>query len=126
METYPTGRIYLVLDNGSSHRSKLTQEFFEQFERLVPVFLPVHASWLNQVEIWFSALKRQVLKGASSVSIDQLKARILLYIETHNQKMAKPYKWTTEGRPLTGSRLRCQKIWRQYRNTLPESQRANR
>jgi transposase len=96
---YPRETLYLILDNGTTHRSHATTEFLASYKRLIPVFLPTHASWLNQVELWFSALTRQALKNASFASRDELVARILHYIESHNAK-AKPYRWTSKGEPL--------------------------
>jgi hypothetical protein len=65
------------------------------------VYTPKHTSWLNQVEIWFSILVRRLLKRASFTSIDDLRARILAFIAYFNATMAKPFKWTYKGRPLT-------------------------
>ena len=62
---------------------------------------PKHASWMNQVEIWFSILARKLLKRGSFTSIDDLKAKVLAFIEYFNRTMAKPFKWTYQGKPLT-------------------------
>ena len=64
------------------------------------VYTPVHTSWLNQIELWFSILVRRLLKRASFSSKENLKARILDFIDYFNQTMAKPFKWTYTGRPL--------------------------
>jgi len=63
-------------------------------------FTPKHASWLNQIEIWFSILARKVLKRATFTSTQDLKAKIEAFIEYFNKTMAKPFKWTYQGRPL--------------------------
>jgi hypothetical protein len=55
---------------------------------------------LNQVEIWFSILVRRLLKRASFTSVDELRQRVLAFIDYFNQTMAKPFKWTYAGRPL--------------------------
>lgn len=55
---------------------------------------------LNQIEIWFSILVRKLLKRASFKSIDDLKARILDFIDYFNKTMAKPFKWTYKGKVL--------------------------
>ncbi len=65
------------------------------------VYTPLHTSWLNQVEIWFSILVRRLLKRGNFTSVDDLKQRILDFIAYFNQTMAKPFKWTYAGRPLT-------------------------
>ena len=64
-------------------------------------YTPIHASWMNQVEIWFSILVRRLLRQASFASIDDLKAKVLAFVEYFNQTMAKPFKWTYRGRALT-------------------------
>lgn len=68
--------------------------------RIQFVYVPKHTSWLNQVEIWLSILVRKVLKRASFGSTEELRARILAFIEYFNRTMAKPFKWTYTGRPL--------------------------
>ena len=65
------------------------------------VYVPKHTSWVNQIEWWFSILARRLLKRASFDSIDQMRQRILAFIQYFNQTMAKPFKWTYKGRPLT-------------------------
>lgn len=65
------------------------------------VYTPKHCSWLNQIEIWFSILVRKLLRRASFTSTDDLRDRILAFIDYFNTTMAKPFKWTYTGRPLT-------------------------
>ncbi len=65
------------------------------------VYTPKHCSWLNQIEMWFSILVRRLLKRASFKSTDELRQRILEFIDYFNQTLAKPFKWTYKGRPLT-------------------------
>jgi transposase len=65
------------------------------------VYTPKHTSWLNQVEIWFSILARRLLKRASFTSVEALEKRVLAFIEYFNATLAKPFKWTYKGRPLT-------------------------
>ncbi|MGB1288661.1 MAG: transposase, partial [Aggregatilineales bacterium] len=64
------------------------------------VYTPKHSSWLNQIEIWFSILMRRLLKRASFTSLDDLRQRILDFIDYFNRVLAKPFKWTYTGRPL--------------------------
>lgn len=64
------------------------------------VYTPKHCSWLNQIEMWFSILVRRLLKRASFKSTDELRQRILEFIEYFNVTLAKPFKWTYKGRPL--------------------------
>jgi transposase len=77
------------------------KEFLEDANhRIQFVYTPKHASWLNQVEIWFSILTRRLLRRGSFPSLEQLQARILSFIEFFNKTMAKPFKWLYTGRPL--------------------------
>ncbi|MFN8566804.1 MAG: transposase [Kouleothrix sp.] len=67
--------------------------------RIQFVYVPKHTSWLNQVEIWFSILVRRVIKRGNFTSLDDLRAKILAFVEYFN-RMAKPFRWTYTGRPL--------------------------
>ncbi len=101
MRAYPKTKLYLVLDNGASHCSKATRAFLnEHSDLLVPVYLPTHASWLNQIEIWFSALSRHALRNTSFPNKEALRRRIREYIQHHN-RIARPYRWK-KGKPLKG------------------------
>ena len=68
--------------------------------RLVFHYTPNHCSWLNQMEIWLSILVRKLLKRGSFTSVADLKAKILAFIDYYNRTMAKPFKWTYQGKPL--------------------------
>ncbi|WP_366933297.1 transposase [Nostoc sp. NMS7] len=68
--------------------------------KIVFHYTPKHSSWLNQIEIWFSILVRKLLRRASFKSQDDLKTRILEFIDYFNQTMAKPLKWTYKGKVL--------------------------
>jgi len=63
-------------------------------------YTPKHSSWLNQIEIWFSILARKLLKRGSFTSQDDLKNRLLNFINYFNKTMAKPFKWTYKGKVL--------------------------
>jgi putative transposase len=77
------------------------KEFLQdESHRIRFVYTPKHTSWLNQIEIWFSILTRKLLKRASFCSVDDLRQRILKFIDYFNRTMAKPFKWTYTGRPL--------------------------
>jgi transposase len=62
------------------------------------VYTPKHASWLNQIELWFSILARRMLRRASFRTIEELRERILRFIEYFNRVLAKPFNWTYTGR----------------------------
>jgi len=68
--------------------------------RLRFVYTPKHCSWLNQVEIWFSILARKLLRRGTFTSAEDLRQRLLAFIEYFNRTMAGPFKWTYTGRPL--------------------------
>jgi putative transposase len=69
--------------------------------RIVFHYTPKHCSWLNQIEIWLSILVRKLLKRGSFTSVEHLKAKVLEFIDYYNRTMAKPFKWTYQGKPLT-------------------------
>jgi len=69
--------------------------------RIVFHYTPKHASWMNQIEIWFSILARKVLKRGNFTSIDDLKAQVLAFIDYYNLSMAKPFNWTAKGKALS-------------------------
>lgn len=86
-------RVFWVLDNGSSHRGQTAvRRLTEAYPRLVPVHLPIHASWLNQVEIYFSILERKVLTPPAAASLDELAARILAF-QARYEILAQPFEW---------------------------------
>jgi len=92
-------KIHLVLDNGSSHVSKATKAWLEQHPRFVVHHTPKHASWLNQVELFFSILSRRLLKRGEFDSRDDLVAKVMAFIREHN-RTARPFRWTYDGSPL--------------------------
>lgn len=64
------------------------------------LYTPKHTSWLNQIEMWFSILVRRLLKRGNFTSVEDLRERLLAFINYFNRTMAKPFKWTYTGRPL--------------------------
>ena len=68
--------------------------------RIVFHYTPKHCSWLNQIEIWLGILTRKLLRRGSFASLDDLKAKVLAFIDYYNLTMAKPFKWTYQGKPL--------------------------
>jgi hypothetical protein len=69
--------------------------------RIVFYYTPKHASWLNQIEIWFSILVRKLLRKGSFVSVDDLRNKVMRFIDYYNSTMAKPFKWTYGGKALS-------------------------
>lgn len=68
--------------------------------RIVFHYTPKHASWMNQIEIWFSILARKLLKRGNFSSVADLKAKVLAFIEYFNRTMAKPFRWTYQAKAL--------------------------
>jgi transposase len=68
--------------------------------RIVFHYTPKHASWMNQIEIWFSILSRKLLKRGTFTSVVDLKAKVLAFVEYFNRTMAKPFRWTYQGKAL--------------------------
>jgi hypothetical protein len=68
--------------------------------RIVFHYTPKHASWMNQIEIWFSILVRKLLKRGNFTATDDLKAKVLAFIDYYHRTMAKPFKWTYKGKAL--------------------------
>ena len=68
--------------------------------RIVFHYTPKHGSWMNQVEIWLSILVRKLLKRGNFTSVADLKAKVLAFVAYFNRTMAKPFKWTYQGKAL--------------------------
>ncbi|HEY8695216.1 MAG TPA: IS630 family transposase [Chloroflexota bacterium] len=97
---YPRGRVHCVLDNLNTHYGPEVSAWLKRHRgRFVFHFTPYHASWVNQIECWFSILSRQLLRYASFVSLADLETRIMAYITRYNGR-AGPFKWTWKGYPL--------------------------
>lgn len=93
-------RVFWIMDNGSSHRgAKCVARLQEQHPRLVPVHGPVHASWLNQIEIYFSILQRKALTPNDFPSLAAVEERLMAF-QTHYESIAKPFEWKFTRRDL--------------------------
>lgn len=87
-------RVFWIMDNGSSHRgAACVRRLQGAFPNLVPVHGPVHASWLNQIEIYFSIVQRKVLTPNDFASLAEVEARLLRFQE-HYEQIATPFEWT--------------------------------
>ncbi len=93
-------RVFWIVDNGSSHRGPTSiQRLQGRYPRLVLVHGPLHASWLNQLEIYFSILQRKVLTPNDFPSLEVLSQRIHDF-ERHYEHSARPFQWTFTRRDL--------------------------
>jgi hypothetical protein len=96
MRTEPyrsANRVFWVVDNGSSHRGQTAvQRLRKAYRKAVLVHTPVHASWLNQVEIYFSIIQRKVLTPNDFANLEEVEQRLLLYEELSNRE-PRPFDW---------------------------------
>jgi transposase len=88
-------RIHIVLDNARAHKGKLVQAWLRKHPRFVFHFLPVHCSWMNQVEQWFSILQRKRLKIADFADKEALAERLMAFVAYWNTH-AHPFNWSTK------------------------------
>ena len=87
-------RVFWIMDNGSSHRGEPSiHRLQEAHPRLVPVHGPVHASWLNQVEIYFSIVQRKVLTPNDFPSLAAVRERLLAF-QDYYETIASPFQWS--------------------------------
>jgi transposase len=89
---YPATAIHVVLDNLNTHKPK-NDQWLKRHRNVRFHFTPTRASWLNQVEIWFSILQGKSLHGASFTSVQQLRDHIDAFIKAYNEN-AGPFVWT--------------------------------
>lgn len=87
--------IHLLCDNLSVHRGKLVRAWLDKHPRFQMHFTPVHCSWMNQVEQWFSILQRKRLTAPNFADLDALEERVLAFIAEWNE-IAHPFAWTTK------------------------------
>ena len=96
----PTGRqVIAITDNLSTRTTAEVEQWLTDHPRWQFVFTPKHASWLNQVEIFFSILARRLLKRGAFGDEHDLAQQMLAFVETYNQT-ARPFKWTYTGKVL--------------------------
>ena len=89
----PEGQeVHIILDNLSAHKTKAVREFLEERPHVHLHFTPTYSSWLNQVELWFSKIERDLIHRGVFTSVPDLARRIMTYIRHYN-KDPKPIKW---------------------------------
>lgn len=86
-------RVFWILDNGTIHRGeRCVERLRSRWPTIIPVHLPVHASWLNQIEIYFSVVQRKVLTPQHCATAGELEDRILGFQQRY-QEIAQPFEW---------------------------------
>jgi DDE superfamily endonuclease len=86
-------RVFWIMDNGSSHRAQACiKRLQRRWPAIIPVHTPVHASWLNQVEVYFSIVQRKALTPNNSRSLAELRDRLLRF-QDHYCTAARPFQW---------------------------------
>jgi transposase len=97
----PTGQqVHAILDNLQVHKTPEVAAWLDAHPRWHFHFTPTHASWLNQIELFFSILTRRLLRRGVFTSTEDLKTQLLNFIRRYNPT-AKPFAWTYQGKPLT-------------------------
>jgi len=91
--------LHCIVDNLSAHGTPDVEKFLDRNPRVFLHNTPTHASWLNQVELFFSILERRVLRHGEFDSTDELADKIIAFINDYNRR-ASPFRWTYDGRPL--------------------------
>src|SRR5574337_246319 len=105
-------RVFFIVDNGSSHRgSAAIDRLSARYPNAVMIHTPVHASWLNQVEIYFSIVQRKVLTPNDFASLDEVEERLRLY-EVLSNGEPRPFQWKFDRKKLTAflERLEAKRI----------------
>jgi len=88
----PRQEIHIILDNLSAHKTNQVEEFLQRNPHVKLHFTPTYSSWLNQVEIWFARLEREVIARGIFTSVKDLSRKLLRYIRAYS-KTARPFKW---------------------------------
>src|SRR6478752_8853926 len=89
----PGQEIHVIADNLSAHKTATVATFLEAHPHVQLHFTPTYSSWLNQVEIWFSRIEREVIARGVFTSVKDLSRKLMRYIRAYS-KNAKPFKWT--------------------------------
>ena len=95
--------LHLILDNSATHKTEEVQKWLKKHPRFKLHFTPTSASWLNAVEGWFSQLERRALYRGVFRGVDELRKALKQYIAVHNDKLAKPFRWTKSAESILSS-----------------------
>ena len=85
--------IHIILDNLSAHKTQTVRDFLEENPRVRFHFTPTYSSWLNQVELWFAKIQRDVIARGVFTSVNDLSRKLMKYIRVYT-KSARPFRWT--------------------------------
>ena len=91
--------VHCIVDNLSAHGTDKVEKFLDTHTHVFLHNTPTHASWLNQVELFFSIMQRRLLRYGEFTDTDDLADRVIEFINSYNQR-ARPFRWTYDGRPL--------------------------
>jgi len=94
---YRGRKLHIIMDNLSMHKSKEVKEYLKHKRKFVIHYTPTYSSWLNQIEIWFNIMTKDVLKGGVWKSKKELVDQLMRYIKEYNKTRAKPFEWTYTG-----------------------------
>jgi len=94
-------RVFVIVDNGSDHRGKRAiKRLKDKYANCIMVHTPVHASWLNQIEIFFSIIQKKVVSPNNFANLAELASTLLAFVKRYN-KTAKPFNWKFTSADLT-------------------------
>ena len=94
VDTQPRRRaIHVIVDNLSAHKTQQVRTFLAAHPRVRLHYTPTYSSWLNQVELWFSKIERDVIARGIFTSVPDLRRKLMRYIRHYN-KTAKPFRWS--------------------------------
>ena len=93
VEYGPTGELHVILDNLSAHKTPAVKAWLAAHSHVHFHFTPTYSSWLNQVELWFAKIERDLIARGIFTSVADLRKKLLQYITLHN-KTAQPFAWT--------------------------------
>lgn len=88
----PRQEVHIILDNLSAHKTQTVEQFLEEHSQVKLHFTPTYSSWLNQVEIWFAKIERQVIARGVFTSVTDLARKLRRYINAYSSS-AQPIRW---------------------------------
>jgi len=116
----PQREIHIILDNLSAHKTAKVQQFLERHSNVKLHFTPTYSSWLNQVEIWFARLEREVIARGIFTSVKDLARKLMRYIRAYS-KTARPFKWKYTMSVAVGTAIADRPPHRSVRAELPHT-----